>query len=474
MRTSRAIWAFLLAGLLVGCMDQDPASRQARHDRKIPVTPPKEVATRPVAITQAASAGAAAQPGSPAASGPATPLPVASLPVKRPAAVTSTASHPTIPSTVPQEPTPPPKTASLPAKTQEPMRVLGRAETIEGPLVQANSRFIAVEDLLRSACFELDDIPKSLPEPAFRARAEKVLGNELQRMMTQALVLPEADKFLTDEQKKAIDGEIDETLHDMIARSDGSRKKLEESLSVVGTNVQAVLDAQRNKLTVQMFLRMKFAPSVHVNRQMMWDYYCANRGQFHSPPKVAMQIVAVPLAGFLPVTESQPSAGEIKLARLQARRRIEQAQEVIKKGEDFATVADRFSGGKGNPPGGIWPLMPAGSFRQEAVESQAFKLPESGISNIIETDAGYYVVKARQVQPGVVTPFEDAQAEIERTLREKQSAKLYDEYYQHLLKGATVAQPQNFLSLVVDQAVERFWRKGGSAATQHDQIKPAP
>ncbi len=466
LRTIAAL-AFLM--MLAGCAGRDPAALQARRDRKIPITLPKETATGPLVVSQAESSPRATNPAGASASGE------LKAPMPQTEATTPATSR-TAPQPVSVEVAPtvagasskPTDTgskrsaASLSAKSSATslgaVTVPGRPEIVEGPLVQVNNHFINVDDLLGAACFDLDEIPKNLPEQAFSARVEKVLRVELQRQVSQALVLPEAQKALTDEQKKALDTEVDSALRDMVARAGGSRKRLEENLAAIGTTIQAVLDGHRNRLTVQMFLRLKFAPSVGVNRPMMWEYYRANPGQFSSPAKVAMQTVAVPLAAYLPAVaaESQPSSLERDAARAKARTRIEEAAKAIGAGEDFAAVADRFSAGSGNPGGGNWPLMPAGSFRQEAVEAAAFKLPEGGVSPIIETGEGFYIVKARQVRPGSVKLFEDAQAEIERILREKQSGKLYDEFYIHLTKGATITQPEDFLLLATAQAVERF------------------
>jgi hypothetical protein len=475
MLSSRAIAVFALAGTLAGCADQDPAARQAQRDRRIPITRPKEVAARPVTLAPAVTAESATQPGASVVPPELEKLaPTASRPGTRPAAARTAPSTPATPAEL--QGTRPQGTqtaaAAVPGKVAEPPRVLHRPEAIEGAFVQVNSQFFTVEDLLQAACFELDEIPKNLLEQAFRARAEKTLSEELRHRVAQEMVLPEARELLSEEQKKQIDAEIDATLRDMIARAGGSRKKLEENLAAVGTTVQAVLEGQRNRLTVQAFMRWKFAPSVHVNRRMLWDYYCANRQEFSSPAKVAVQIVAVPFSAFLPAGESKPSEAELKAARAKARQRIEQAEQAIKQGEDFGGVADRLSAGTGNPPGGVWPLMPAGSFRQEAIEAEAFKLPEGRVSPIIETDTGFHIVKARQVQPGSATPFEEAQAEIERLLRERQFSKLYDDYYLRLMKGATIVQPGNFLPLAVDQAVQRFWRKGSGAGAEQAQSRP--
>ena len=82
-------------------------------------------------------------------------------------------------------------------------------------------------------------------------------------------------------------------------------------------------------------------------------------------------LVCLPVAA----AESQPSSLERDAARAKARARIEEAAKAIGAGEDFAAVADRFSAGSGNPGGGNWPLMPAGSFRQAPHGAQSAFMP---------------------------------------------------------------------------------------------------
>ncbi len=331
---------------------------------------------------------------------------------------------------------------------------LSSAEVVTGSLLQVNDRFFTPQDILLAAALELSKIPKGLPESSFRQRAEKIIQEEIRRQVSQSLVLAEVDKTLTEDQKKLIDQELNDTLAQMVSQTGGSRKKLEADLILQGTTLQAVLDNHRRELSVRVYLRLKFAPAVSISRTMLWDYYRRHREEFVTPRKVQMQIVAVPLSVFLAGGSAKPSPSELAAARAAARVRINQAAAALKAGEDFAAVADRFS--SNNKPGGLWPPMPAGSFRQEKVEQAAFAQPPGHVSGILETDEGFYIVKTVAVQPESATGFEDAQVAIEKTLRDQQSARLYNDYYAKLLKGATIVTSQNFVPAAVDQAVHRY------------------
>jgi len=329
-------------------------------------------------------------------------------------------------------------------------------QLVGGAILQVNGRFFSVDDIVNAAGLELGKIPPGLPEEAFRRRAEQVINDTIRRQVSQALVLPEADKILTEEQTKLIDQEVARTLDEMVLRAGGSKKKLELDLQSQGTTLQNILDDFRSDLKVRLLLRMKFMPAISISRSMLWDYYRRNRDQFATPPKVQMQIISVPLSTFLAEGAGEPTAAERAAAAAKARQRIEQARTALGQGEDFGSVADRYSFGMKAGSGGLWPPMPAGSFRQEKVEKVAFSQEKGQVSDIIETDEGYFIVKTADVQKGSSVSFEDAQVQIEKTLRDQQSAKLYNEYYEKLLWSATIVQSENFVPLAVERAVARY------------------
>ena len=108
--------------------------------------------------------------------------------------------------------------------------------------------------------------------------------------------------------------------------------------------------------------------------------------------------------------------------------------------------------------GGLWPLMPQGSFREKELETAAFAMPEGQVSDAMETPTGYYIVKVHKVQAGRIVTFEQAQEQIDQTLRQEQFRKLADDYFNLLTEGATVIQPGKLIDLAVDRAVEQYYK----------------
>jgi len=325
-------------------------------------------------------------------------------------------------------------------------------------MLQVNDQFITIDEVLVAAEPALRQLPKGISDQTFRKQAVGIITDQVRNMLTEAMVLSEAQKRLTDPQKKQIDLDVARELREMIAGAGGSRTRLEDTLRQRGTSLEAALAGRRRRLTVQMYLRDRFMPSIFVNRRMLWDYYRRHRSQFTVANKVQMQIIAAPFKSPLPPGSSRPTDLELEAARVKARQRIDEAARALRS-EKFAEVAKRLSGGIKAKQGGVWPMMEAGSFRETKVEQEAFKLAEGQVSGIIETDSGYYIVKAKRVEAGKVIPFEQAQEKIEQIITEKQYRRLSEDYFKGLLKSATVVQSGRFVELAVERAAANRRRR---------------
>jgi len=368
--------------------------------------------------------------------------------------------QPTVPSKpltpLPDEPTVLPETA--PAVAPPPIEY-GRRELVTASLLQINDRFLTVEDILQACTHRLEELNPSIAQESFRKQTQRILENELRRQVSESLAYAEADRRLTDEQKDRVEEEVQTVLRRMIAEAGGSRERLEAMLAQEGRDLQTDLEKQRRQMMIQGYMQARFEPAIATSRRMLWETYRENLSQFTAHKAVQMQIIAAPIETFLPEGTARPSETERQAAATRAKTTIEQAAEALQSGEDFGDVARRVSRGLMAGKGGVWPMMEAGNFREVAVETAAFQLKEGQISEILQTESGYFLVKAKKVQPGKIIPFEEAQVQIEQELRNTQLIQLQEEYFQRLFKGAQIHHSEPFLQHAVDRAVELYWQK---------------
>ncbi|MFP4105906.1 MAG: peptidylprolyl isomerase [Phycisphaerae bacterium] len=356
-----------------------------------------------------------------------------------------------------------------PADTAEPESAPATAPAVTVPAedngtvisasdLQVNSRYCSVEELLRLAGPELKAIPNGVSEQSFRRKAAQLIVEEARRQITQMLVLDEAERRLSEEELAAIDQEMKEFKRQLVAEAGGSLTRLQQELKAEGISLEEVMDQQRRAMINQIYLRQKFLPAVTINRPMLEEAYLDRRDEEYTiGKKVKMQIIAAPVKTF---TESRrPDKAEQAEARKKARKLIEQALAELKDGKDFEKVVKDLSKGPLARRGGTWPLMQKGNFKLEKVEAAAFRLSEGQRSDIIETDDGFYIVKALEVVPGKVVGFEEAQKELYDELRMEQYNKLVDEYIRGLFDKATIVRSDAFVELALDKAVKRYWKK---------------
>ncbi len=448
--------------------------------KQVPITPAKEqiaLAPEPTAAPSASpSPSPSPKPAAPVAIVIATPAPAASQPIvptpakpiERPISLTDlvtdggAASQPaTVPSDFVRASTQPilttQPTAASPSPSPSPSAA-ARAEVVATYGMQVNDRYVTIEQILRSAAGDLSELPKNLEEEAFLRQARRIIQEEIRSQIRNALVFGEADARLSDEQKKIVEAEIDKTRRAMVAEAGGSQKKLEEIQIQRGTTLDEVLREQRRKLTVSLYLQAKFYPAIVINRDMMLAYYRKNKAvRFTAAKKVQMQIIAAPLSAF--GATARMSDAELAPVRVEARKQIEEAKKALAAGEDFGEAAKRLSKGANADSGGLYSLMEAGSYKDAKVEAAAFALAQGQASDIIETDTGFYIVKAKTVQAGGDISFEEAQDQIERALHREQYDKLQEQYMMTKAQAASITTSDRLEENALNKAIERYWKK---------------
>ena len=337
-------------------------------------------------------------------------------------------------------------------------KLIGPPKVIDAVILQINDQVITVNEILHAVRTELQQIPRNIGQDAFVTRAQEIVTREVRRQVGEAMMLDEAKRRLSEDDKKEVDKEFDDFLRERIAASGGSKAKLDEDLRQQDSSLDELTAQRRRALTSTFYMRKKFMPQVSVTRDMLWRYYRRHPEKFSSGQKVQMQIVAVPYRQFYPDSAQAPSPAELQAAKQQAHQKALKALKQIRDGQDFAQVVKDASTGYHAERDGVWDMMAAGNFRETAVEQAAFALPEGGVSNVIDGEAGCFIVKALKVAPGVTTPFEEAQDQIDDDLRQEQIEQLTANYLNELFNRAAISSSSEFERHIVDRVVQKFYQ----------------
>ena len=139
------------------------------------------------------------------------------------------------------------------------------------------------------------------------------------------------------------------------------------------------------------------------NQDAINKQYDARKSQYEGECRVTRHILA----------KAAEDASEADKAK--AKKRIDKALELVNKGEDFASVAKRFSEDSSANQGGDLGCVPKKQMVPE-FEKATFELDEGKVSGVVTSQFGYHVIKVEKIAKG------DA---IEKVLKAQIARELY-------------------------------------------------
>ncbi len=336
----------------------------------------------------------------------------------------------------------------------------GTTRVVAATMVQVNGQFITIEDVIESLDYSLANMDRPESEELFRQRVANMLQAALRQKILETLVLTEAKSELTQQHLDMLDEELESIRRDMVAHAGGTEAALRDYYRKRRMDLDDVMDAHRNRLIGQYYLRAQIEPQIDVGPQNLLEYYETHRDEFTDRKRVQMQIIAAPYAEFLPEGgQGRPTPAEWARARQLARAQIDAAAADLEAGGDFTEAVRAYSRGLGHRNDGIWAMMEQGAFKESEIERNAFAIEEGEICGIIETRTCYAIVKALKVEPGRTISFEEAQPQIEAALRDEQYETLMQAYLKKLYDEATIQESDDFLGNALDTLVARYYRE---------------
>ena len=202
-----------------------------------------------------------------------------------------------------------------------------------------------------------------------------------------------------------------------------SRKEgIEVDEAALERQLKALQKQYIRKAAVQQFIEKKFA----VTEEEMRTYY-------ESDPNIARQPAQVQASHIL--IKFDPAADESQ--KEEARGKIEEIQEKLKAGEDFASLATEFSECPSSAKGGDLGYFTRGRM-VKPFEDAAFALEPGETSDVVETRFGYHLIKAVDKKPESSIAYEEVKEEIKQRLGMQKTQKQMRQYVEKLKEEANV------------------------------------
>ena len=318
--------------------------------------------------------------------------------------------------------------------------------------LQVGDRFVTVKDVLWAAKSSLERMAaetRSIAE--LRQKAMGIIDSWTDYCIERSLVLAEADRELTDHQKKQIQARVDRREAELISQLGGSTRRLDQQLEKEGRTRKEMRDRERQNITMAAYLRGKGRPTRQYTRRELWEEYSGNRGSYNRDKTVLLRVMVVPFGAFGPKADAA--------ARKEARDAIEQAAGEVRDGENFGEVArglflhmQKRYGEKRGPiwrhlPGsthlkamadkdGLWRNISLAGIKDSSLRAAAGKLEKGQVSGVVESDERnrFYLVKIERLWPAV-TNFEQAQKQVLSNLDLRDFLRWRGQYVKKLVEN---------------------------------------
>lgn len=275
------------------------------------------------------------------------------------------------------------------------------------------------------------------------------------------------------------------TIYEARLRQDLAMQQLNAAIQTTAfapktvANLLSDLNDQERTVQEMMFSVKDYLPKVNVTDEMLKAYYEKNAAQFQIPERVDIEYVVLSgdtLASQIQVsdadiesyykqnskrytTEEQRQASHIlinvKKDASDAERAAAKAKaeallaDVRKNPANFAAIAKASSQDPGSAEaGGDLGFFGKGAMVKQ-FEDVAFKLKPGEVSDVVESDFGYHIIKVTDVKPGAAKPLAEVREEIAAEIRKQMAGKKYAELAETF--NNTVYEQSDSLKPVADQ-----------------------
>lgn len=312
-----------------------------------------------------------------------------------------------------------PAVEAKPVETKAPEMPEGKdvAVTVNGNVITEAEVDAKMAPILQRAATRMD--PNSIAMYKSRIKGQVLEG----------LIM---EKLLDEQAAKAgitvTESDVNDKITELIAKQGITMANLGSILQMQGISIEQFRNQMKKTITYEKLIEMK-AGGTDVNEADALAYYEQNKADFNTPEQVQASHILVKV---------EPSATPEEKAA--AKQKAEKLLEQVKGGADFAELAKEKSEGPSKTKGGDLGYFGKGQMVKE-FEDAAFGMQPGDISDIVETQFGYHIIKLTGRKKAGLTPFADVKEDIIKNLEQTKQRQVFTEYLKKLRSEASVVYP---------------------------------
>ncbi|HBC87885.1 MAG TPA: hypothetical protein DCZ94_13095 [Lentisphaeria bacterium] len=296
-----------------------------------------------------------------------------------------------------------------------------------------------------------------LPDLVAKIGDEKITRDKIKEEFKPILMMMKDNGQLSAIPPEAWKAEVKERLNDIIAskillklaKADGYNpdpvkaeeefknltaqvppENLDETLAKQGMTKAAILENLAIGLAIKKWIDDKVVPGITVTDADAEKYYRENQDRFKRPESVRASHILITPDDIDPEKEKGMSEEDKKKAEQAlkdaARKKASEILAKIKQGEDFAKLAAENSACPSKEKGGDLGAFEKGRMAEE-FEKAAFAMEPGNISEVVETDYGFHIIKLTEKLKSDFMPFNDVKGFLLEGMKNQKISELIQE-----------------------------------------------
>ncbi len=247
----------------------------------------------------------------------------------------------------------------------------------------------------------------------------------LKNMINRKLLYNESIKQGIKIDKKTVDDKFEQ-----LKAGFPSKAEYEKMLKEMDVTEKEIKSSINENLTVQELIDKKITPSVVITDKDAKAFYDAHPEYFKKGEQVKASHILI---------KSNPLGKEED--KVKARKKIREILDKVKKGEDFAELAKKYSEGPSGARGGDLGYFGRGAM-VKPFEEAAFKLKPGEVSDIVVTKFGYHIIKVFDKKPASTISYQEVKPKITNFMKRE---KIRDKVNNHIEKLRKAAKIKTFI-----------------------------
>ena len=301
---------------------------------------------------------------------------------------------------------------------------------VEEIVARVNNQIITLSDYQKQAQGLADEVRQdcqNCSQDHLAAEVKDRQKNLLRDMIDQQLLI---------ERAKDMDISVET---DLVKRLDEVRKEnnlatmddLEKAVEKQGIVWEDYKNQMRNDLLTQKVIQQEVGERMDIGSDEIKKYYEAHKQDFVRPEQVDLSEIFLSTDGKTP---EEIAAIKTKADDLHKR---------IVNGDDFATMAKRYSDASTAQQGGELGLFERGQMAQQ-LEDVVFKLDRNGVTDVIQTKTGFEILRVNEHYQAGLQPLDKVEDQISNILYKQKMDPAMRDYLAQLREESYVTVRPGF------------------------------